>query len=247
MASHPYLEWPGPIAFAHRGGASDNPENTMPAFRHAVELGYTYLETDVHATRDGVLVAFHDPDLARTCDRTGRIDELSWEEVSGARVDGREPIPLFEALLEEFPDARVNVDCKADRAVDALISSLRRLGCLDRVCVGSFSDRRLRRLRTELGDALCTSFGPAQVAAWRFGGRVPGGGQIAQVPVSTGRVTVVTGRSVRRAHALGVQVHVWTVDDPVEMHRLLDLGVDGLMTDRPQVLKDVLTQRGQWH
>lgn len=247
MAAHPYLDWPGPIAFAHRGGASDNPENTMPAFQHAVDLGYTYLETDVHATSDGVLVAFHDPDLSRTCDRDGIINELPWSEVSQARVDGRQPIPLFEDLMEQFPTARFNIDCKADSAMDVLIASLKRLDCLDRVLVGSFSDRRLRRLRAEFGDALCSSFGPVQIVSLKYAGRALWGGQVAQVPVQHGRITVVTERSLRNAHRHGLQVHVWTIDEPDEMHRLLDLGVDGLMTDRPQVLKDVLLSRNQWH
>ena len=243
---HPYLDWPGPLAFAHRGGASDNPENTLPAFRHAVELGYTYLETDVHSTSDGVLVAFHDNDLSRTCGREGRIDELPWSEVEQARVDGREPIPLFEDLMEEFPNARVNIDCKADSGVDGLVASLKRLNCLDRVCVGGFSDRRLRRLRKQLGADLCTSFGPIQVTALVTGAKVPWGGQCAQVPVQQGPVTIVTERTVERAHRRGLQVHVWTIDEPGEMHRLFDLGVDGVMTDRPAVLKQVLTDRGQW-
>jgi len=243
---HPYLDWPGPLAFAHRGGASDNPENTLPAFRHAVELGYTYLETDVHSTSDGVLVAFHDNDLSRTCGRDGRIDELPWSEVQQVRVGGTEPIPLFEHLMEEFPNARVNIDCKADSGVDGLVASLKRLNCLDRVCVGGFSDRRLRRIRRELGPGLCTSFGPAQVAAFAVGTKVPWGGQCAQVPVKQGPVTIVSERTVERAHRRGLQVHVWTIDDPDEMHRLVDLGVDGLMTDRPAVLKQVLTDRGQW-
>jgi glycerophosphoryl diester phosphodiesterase len=244
---HPFLDWPGPIAFAHRGGASDNPENTMPAFQHAVDLGYTYLETDVHATRDGVLVAFHDDSLDRTTDRTGKINELPWSEVRTARVDGREPIPLFEELMEQFPDARVNIDCKANSGVDALIASLKRLDCLDRVLVGGFSDARLRRFRTEFGASLCTSFGPVQIAALRCVGRVPWGGEAAQVPVRQGRLTIVTDGFVQRAHRLGLQVHVWTIDDAAEMHRLLDLGVDGLMTDRPQVLKDVLIERDAWY
>ncbi len=243
---HPYLEWPGPLAFAHRGGASDNPENTLPAFRHAVELGYTYLETDVHSTSDGVLVAFHDNDLSRTCGREGRIDELPWREVQQARVDGTEPIPLFEDLMEEFPNARVNIDCKADSGVDGLIASLKRLDCLDRVCVGGFDDRRLRRIRKALGPGLCTSFGPAQVTALVTGATVPWGGECAQVPVKQGPVAIVTKRTVERAHRRGLQVHVWTIDDPDEMNRLLDLGVDGLMTDRPAVLKQVLSDRGQW-
>lgn len=243
---HPFLDWPGPIPFAHRGGASDNPENTMPAFRHAVELGYTYLETDVHATSDGVLVAFHDDSLDRTTDRTGRIGDLPWSEVSDALVDGREPIPLFDDLMEQFPDARVNIDCKADSGVDALIASLKRLDCLDRVLVGCFSDARLRRFRSEFGASLCTSFGPRQIAALRFTGRVPWGGEAAQVPVRQGRLTIVNEQFVERAHSRGLQVHVWTIDDADEMDRLLDLGIDGIMTDRPQLLKDVLVRRGQW-
>ena len=243
---HPYLDWPGPIAFAHRGGASDNPENTMPAFRHAVDLGYTYLETDVHATADGVLVAFHDPDLTRTCGRPGRIDQLPWSEVREARVDGREPIPQFEELLEELPDARFNIDCKADSGIDALVAAVRRLDCIDRICIGSFSDRRLRRLRTEIGDRLCTSFGPVQMAALRSGAAVPWGGQIAQIPPTMNRVRLATTRVIERAHRRGYQVHVWTIDEPHQMHELLDLGVDGIMTDRPAVLKRVLADRGQW-
>jgi glycerophosphoryl diester phosphodiesterase len=245
--SHPFLDWDGPIAFAHRGGASDNPENTMPAFQHAVDLGYTYLETDVHVTSDGVLVAFHDAELSRTCGRPGTINSLPWSEVSQARVDGREPIPLLEDLLGAFPEARVNIDCKANTALPGLVATLRRLDCLDRICLGSFSDQRLRRLRQVFGDRLCSSFGPVQMASLRSGARVPFGGDIAQVPVNVGPVKVVTSGTVARAHRRGYQVHVWTINDADEMNRLLDLGVDGIMTDRPGVLKDVLLARGQWH
>ena len=99
-AAYPFLHWPGPLAFAHRGGASEAPENTMPAFEHAVRLGYRYLETDAHVTADGVLIAFHDDRLDRVTDRTGVIAELPWSEVQQARVDGREPIPLLEDLLD---------------------------------------------------------------------------------------------------------------------------------------------------
>ncbi len=246
MASHPYLEWSGPIAFAHRGGTSDHPENTMPAFQHAVDLGYTYLETDVHATRDGVLVAFHDNDLSRTCGQAGRIDQLPFREVSAARVDGREPIPRFDDLVEQFPESRINIDCKADSGVPGLVATIRRHDLLDRVCVGSFSDRRLRTLRQALGPRLCTSFGPSQVGSLVSAGRVVGGGQAAQVPVRHGRIPVVTRRFVLAAHRRGIHVHVWTIDDPAEMERLLDLGVDGIMTDRPAELKRVLEARGAW-
>lgn len=245
--THPFLDWPGPLAFAHRGGASDAPENTMPAFEYAVGLGYSYVETDVHVTSDGVLVAFHDEDLERTCGQPGLIRDLPWSQVRAARVDGSAAIPRLEDLLGSWPELRVNIDCKADAAVGALVATLRRCDALDRVCVGAFSDARLRRIRRVLGDQLCTSLGPRGVAGLVFGLPSRTGARAAQVPVTHKGMTVVDARRVARAHRRGLQVHVWTIDAPGQMRRLLDLGVDGLMTDRPGVLKQVLLDRGQWH
>jgi glycerophosphoryl diester phosphodiesterase len=247
IARHPYLDWDGPIPFAHRGGAVDCAENTMPAFEHAVALGYRYVETDVQVTADGVLVAFHDDDLSRICGRPGLISQLPWREVKTALVRGESPIPLLDELLATWPELRVNIDCKTDAAAPALVSTLRRTASLDRVCVGSFSDRRVRRLRASLGAGLCTALGPAGIASIRYGRPRSVAGQAAQVPITRGRITVVEPGFVRRSHALGVQVHVWIVDDPAEMHRLLDLGVDGIMTDRPAVLRQVLEARDAWH
>ena len=250
MAPWAFLDHAGPLAFAHRGGAGDWPENTMPAFEHAVGLGYRYLETDVHATADGVLLAFHDERLDRVTDRTGEIAALPFSVVAEARVDGREPIPLLEDLLGAFPDARVNIDPKHDDSVEPLIEVLERTAAVDRVCIGAFSDARLRTLRARLGPGLCTSMGPKEVARLRLdaiSGRVhPTPTGCVQIPESFRGVTVTNAAVVRAAHRAGLQVHVWTVDDPAAMNRLLDLGVDGLMTDRPAALKEVLTARSQW-
>ena len=249
-SSFEFLDHPGPIAFAHRGGAGDWPENTMPAFAGAVALGYRYVETDVHVTTDGVVLAFHDDHLDRVTDRTGEIASLPYATVAEARVDGREPIPLLEDLLGSFPEARVNIDPKHDGSVEPLIEVLRRCDAIERVCVGSFSDERIRRLRIRLGAGLCTSMGPRAVARLRLdalSGRVhPTPAGCVQIPEAVRGVTVTNAAVVRAAHRVGLQVHVWTVDDPVAMDRLLDLGVDGIMTDRPAVLKDVLAKRGQW-
>jgi glycerophosphoryl diester phosphodiesterase len=247
-----FLDWPGPIPFAHRGGASEVPENTLPAFEHAVRLGYRYVETDVHVTADGVLLAFHDDVLDRVTDRTGVIGELAWSDVSKARVDGVEPIPLFEDLLGSFPGLRVNVDPKHDAAVEPLAEVLRRCDAASRVCVGAFSDERLERIRA-LVPGICTSLGPLGtlhlgLAAQQ--GDAAGIGELpapcAQVPPSYGDTEIVTDAFVAEAHRRGMQVHVWTIDEEPEMLRLLDLGVDGIMTDRPAVLKDVLQARGAW-
>ncbi len=248
-ADFAFLDHPGPLAFAHRGGAGDWPENSMPAFENAVELGYRYVETDVHVTSDNVLVAFHDESLDRVTDRSGLIRDQTWAEVSRARIAGREPIPRFEELLSAWPDLRVNIDPKHDTSVEPLIGTLRAAKAVDRVCIGSFSDRRLARMRQALGPRLCTSLGPVGTAALKAAGygspwRSPA--PCAQVPVRRGRLVVTDGRFVAAAHRRGMQVHVWTIDEPDEMHRLLDLGVDGIMTDRPAVLREVLEQRGEW-
>ncbi len=219
----------------------------MQAFEYAVDLGYRYLETDVQVTADGVLTAFHDNDLWRTTGRVGKISELPWSEVSKALVDGKAPIPLLEDLLGAWPDVRINIDCKSDAAVGALVATLRRTSSLPRVCVGAFNDSRLRRLRKEFGAELCTSLGPIEVALLRFGLVRHFSGLAAQVPVKEGPLTVVNHRFVERAHRAGLHVHVWTIDDAAEIERLLDLGVDGIMTDRPVVLRHVFESRGLWN
>lgn len=222
----------------------------MPAFEGAVALGYRYVETDVHVTADGVVMAFHDDHLDRVTDRTGAIADLPWSEVREARVDGREPIPRLEDLLGAWPDLRINIDPKHDEVVEPLATVLTRTGSIDRVCIGAFSDRRLDRLRAMLGPGLCTSLGPAAVARLRaasYGmGRGRPEGCCVQVPPTAKGHTLVDERFVRVAHRLDLAVHVWTVDEPGEMERLLDLGVDGIMTDRPAVLREVLERRGEW-
>ena len=251
MASFPFLDHPGPIPFAHRGGASEAPENTLPAFQRAVDLGYRYLETDVHATRDGVLVAFHDDRLDRVTDRTGVIEELTWREVSEARVDGTEPIPLLEDVLGSWPEVRVNIDPKADSSVEPLIETLRRTDAVERVCIGAFSDERIDRLRAAFDGRLCTGMGPDEMVGLirAFQGEaVTFRSAAAQIPpVDPKGRPLATPELVETAHRHGIAVHVWTIDDPDEMRHLLDIGVDGIMTDRPAVLREVLEERNSWH
>jgi glycerophosphoryl diester phosphodiesterase len=253
----PFLDHPGPIPFAHRGGALEEFENTWKSFAHARDLGYRYLETDVNATSDGVVLAIHDPFLHRVTDRHGLVRELTWQELSAIRLDGNGPIPRLDELLHAWPEARWNIDVKHDTAVDPLVATLRRTDAVDRVCITSFSDRRLTRVRRALGPALCTALGPAAVGSLRLASMLPSAAAApmvaplvrfgaVQVPVHRGRMPLVDSRFVRMAHRARLQVHVWTVNDEVTMSRLLDLGVDGIMTDRPSVLKQVLEGRQQW-
>ncbi|MEU3253904.1 glycerophosphodiester phosphodiesterase [Streptomyces sp. NPDC006997] len=248
---HPYLDHPGPIPFAHRGGAADGLENTALQFRRAVETGYRYLETDVHATRDGRLVAFHDATLDRVTDGAGRIADLRWADVRHARVAGREPVPLFEELLETFPEVRWNVDVKAEPALRPLLDLIARTGSWDRICVGSFSEARVARAQRLAGARLATSYGTRGVLnlrlrSWGLPAAPRRSAVAAQVPEAQSGVRVVDHRFVRAAHARGLQVHVWTVNEPERMHRLLDLGVDGIMTDHIDTLRKVMEERGVW-
>ena len=250
---------------AHRGGALHPDvvglENTVKAFASAVGLGYRYLETDVHATSDGQLLAFHDLLLDRVTDLTGRVTDTAYADLAAARIGGSEPVPRLVDLLEAFPGARFNVDLKSAGAVEPVVELLERLGAHDRLCVASFDERVLRRFRNRLrargSRPVATACGVLTVVAGQVAGRLPGRpgwlprvlrdpGAAYQVPVAHRGVPVVDRAFVQRAHALRRHVHVWTVDDPDEMHRLLDLGVDGLITDRTDVLKDVLVSRGQW-
>ncbi|MFF9015344.1 glycerophosphodiester phosphodiesterase [Streptomyces sp. NPDC014870] len=248
---HPYLDHPSPIPFAHRGGAADGLENTAAAFRRAAAAGYRYFETDVHTTADGALVAFHDSTLDRVTDTTGRIRDLPWDAVREARVAGKEPLALFEELLDEFPEARWNVDLKAESSLAPLVDLVRRTGAWDRVCVGSFTESRVARAQRLAGPRLATSYGVKGVLGLRLRSlgipaAIRAGAVAAQVPESQGGIPVVDRRFVREAHARGLQVHVWTVNDPERMNSLLDLGVDGIMTDHLETLRTVLTERGVW-
>jgi glycerophosphoryl diester phosphodiesterase len=256
-APHPFLDHLGPIAFAHRGGSAEAPENTYAAFAHAMSLGYRYLETDVHATSDGVLVTCHDPTLERVAGRPLAIGQVPWSQLKAVRIAGTEPVPRLDELLAAWPEARFNVDAKHDSTLQPLAALLARGDLMDRVCVTSFSDGRLRWLRGRLGPRLCTATGPRQVTTLRVASLLPGwrrpsrpaglaGTYAAQVPQRWGGLTLVDRRLVCTAHRAALAVHVWTVDDVDAMERLLDMGVDGIMTDHPSRLRRVLEGRGCW-
>jgi glycerophosphoryl diester phosphodiesterase len=253
----PFLDHPQPVAFAHRGGAANAPENSWAAFEHAIKLGYAYLETDARATSDGKLVAFHDRTLDRVTDATGPISALSYREVAALRASGTEPIPLIEDLLGAWPDVRFNIDLKNVRGIFPLADVLRRTGAWDRVCVTSFSGHRLRTARGLLDRPVCMATSPTAIAGvcCNVGTTVRWpqirllASFLARACVRCAQVpgTVATRTLVRRAHALGLDVHVWTINDRAEMIRYLDLGADGIMTDDVETLRDVLIERGQWH
>lgn len=246
---------PAPMAFAHRGFSPEGLENTLTAFRAAWDLGFTHLETDVRATRDGALVAFHDERLDRVTDRTGVVAELDLAAVAAARIGASEHVPLFSDLVEELPEASFNVDVKSVGAVAPLAALIERMRLHDRVLVTSFSDARRRAVLSRLSGPVASSSGIESAGLMRLLGaplpeallrRAFRGIGALQVPEHFWGLRVVTPGFVARAHRLGLQVHVWTVNDAADMRRLLDAGVDGILTDRADVLREVLQDRGAW-
>jgi glycerophosphoryl diester phosphodiesterase len=248
---HPFLDHPRPIAFAHRGGSLEAEENTMPAFERAVALGFTHIELDVHATRDDVVVIHHDDTLERMAGDRRAIADLDWSELSAVTTLGGATVPRLDELLSSFPDLNVNIEPKSDRVIEPLAALLRRADAVSRIGIGCFDPKRTRTLCELLGEGVCWSPAHAGVLRlWLGGWGLPVGSPefpMVQVPTSFDGIPVVTSRFVEAAHADGIQVHVWTVDEEAEMERLLDMGVDALMTDRPSVLRAVLERRGQWH
>lgn len=222
-------------------------ENTMPAFEHAVSLGYRYLETDVHVSSDGVLVAFHDADLDRITDTPGTIADRSWDELSQIDLGGGAAIPRLDDLLGAFGDIRFNIDPKVDAAVRPLVEAIERHDAVERIGIGAFDDARIAALQEHFGPRLCTSPGPVELLAYLAD---PKPGAFAthgclQIPPRFGDVEL-TEDLVEAAHGLGLQVHVWTINDVGEMERLLDMGVDAVMTDCVVDLKELLVARNEW-
>jgi glycerophosphoryl diester phosphodiesterase len=248
-----FLDNTAPIAMAHRGFSPDGGENSLSAFQRAVDIGYRYVETDVRVTSDGVALAFHDSALDRVTDMKGLVIASRWSSVRHARIGGVEPIPQLAEVLDSWPDLMVNIDVKSDAGVAPTVDVIRRINAGSRVCVGAFSDRRIARLRASLPPDVCTSIGPAAavrlcVASRRGLGPFArrGDGRCAQLPARIGRRQVIDARLLTAAHERGLKVHAWTVNEPTEMIRLLDLGVDGIITDCCDVLRDVLIGRDQW-
>jgi glycerophosphoryl diester phosphodiesterase len=248
----PFLTLEHPLRFAHRGSRVLWPENTMVAFQGAIDLGYKYIETDLHVSRDGRVVIFHDDTLERLTNGVGHFWDLEWENLraldAGHRFDpaagypwrGRGAgMPLLEEALRTFPNAHFNLDLKQPGIEGVVAKEVRRLGVEDRVLIGSFYDLRVRRVRAAAGDQVATAAGPGEVlralASARAHRKLRGTFDALQVPER-----IATRRLVEAAHRGGKQVHVWTVNDPAAMRRLLDLGVDGIVSDRPDLLNEVV-------
>lgn len=246
------------VILAHRGGANEAPENTVASFEYTRSLGVRHIETDVHLSSDGQVVISHDPTVDRCYDGTGSIAHMTWRELSRLRHESGERMLLLSEALEAFPDMYFNIDAKIAGVEQPMLDVIAQHGATSRVLIASFNEQRLRRIRESAHLRAVTSLGTQAVArlvlsaksatpvtSWRIPGPRQGVAAV-QVPTTYGPVRVVDQRFVAQAHSAGLAVHVWTIDDVDEAFRLVEYGVDGLVTNRPRIMRDALAKRGLW-
>jgi len=244
----PYFEPALPRVIAHRGLAIEAPENSLLAFAHALAVGAAHLETDVHASADGVAVVAHDADLSRVAGRPQRVGDLTAADLARLDLGQSQHMPTLAEALSAFPEARFNIDLKSANAVDAAVAAIRAARAEDRVLLTSFSERRRRAALAQLPGVATSASGPRFAAALlasvlRGGPLVKAalrGLHAVQIPTRAIGLDTVSPARIRAFHAAGVEVHVWTINDETEMRRLLSLGVDGIVTDRADVAVEVV-------
>ena len=238
------------LAFAHRGGNEFAPENSFRAFKSAVDIGYKYLETDVHLTKDGFLIAFHDDTLDRVTDKSGLIRDLTLSEIKKAKIAGTDEIPLLSELLNSFTDCFFNIDCKVDETVQPLINLINNKDFINRVCIGSFSQKRINFIRKSLGKEVKTSMGPAEVILSKFLSYTSLGynfkSSYTSIPIRRYGINLLDERNINYLKSNNQKVIAWTINDEDQMKMLINIGIDGIMTDNLTLLKKVLIEESLW-
>ena len=238
------------LAFAHRGGNEFAPENSFRAFKSAVDIGYKYLETDVHLTKDGFLIAFHDDTLDRVTDKSGLIRDLTLSEIKKAKIAGTDEIPLLSELLNSFTDCFFNIDCKVDETVQPLINLINNKDFINRVCIGSFSQKRINFIRKSLGKEVKTSMGPAEVILSKFLSYTSLGynfkSSYTSIPIRRYGINLLDERNINYLKSNNQKVIAWTINDEDQMKMLINIGIDGIMTDNFTLLKKVLIEESLW-
>ena len=245
MTIHPYLNQSGVSISAHRGGSEEAPENTLESFGYAIGLGSSYIETDVQLSADGIPYIFHDDDLSRLLNMNVKFNSLHSDQIEKLRLFESYQIPKLETALIQFPNALFQIDLKTDEVALPAMKVIESLNAFDRICIASFSSNRLQKVRKKFPDT-CLSMGPKEIlklllASFGLYNKTIYGDCL-QVPVYHYGIKLVTRRFVKYVQSIGLKIHVWTINDENTMRKLIDLGVDGIITDRPKLLKEVLSK-----
>ena len=245
MSVHPYLKHAGIAISAHRGGSIEAPENTLESFEYAIDLGSTYIETDVQLSADGIPFIFHDDDLLRLLGKDLLFNTLHSEEINQLRLFDSYQIPTLEAALKKFPNAFFQIDIKTDEVATPTMQVIKELGAFNRICIASFSSKRLKLVKEHYPET-CLSMGPIEVLKLFLSSfglyKKTIQGDCLQIPIYQYGIKLVTKRFVKFVQSLGLKIHVWTINDEETMQELINLGVNGIITDKPKLLKEVLSR-----
>ena len=234
-----YLEYDGLKVLAHRGGAEESNENTLESFDYSQSLGCEFIETDVQVSSDGIPYIFHDDDLKRILNNPIRFDSLSSNEIDELSIFNSCKIPKLSDTLLRFPNLCFQIDFKTDEVVMPALDVINEMNVFDRVCIASFNSKRLQNVRSVYPD-LCISMGPNEVfktllASFNlYKGDIPG--DCLQIPMSYYGIKIVSKRFVDFVHSRGLKIMIWTINDIKTFKYLIDLGVDGIITDKPKLL-----------
>ena len=245
MTIHPYLNQSGVSISAHRGGSKEAPENTLESFGYAIGLGSSYIETDVQLSADGIPYIFHDDDLSRLLNMEVKFNSLHSDQIEKLKLFESYQIPKLETALTQFPNALFQIDLKTDEVALPAMKVIENLNAFERICIASFSSNRLQKVRKKFPDT-CLSMGPKEIlklllASFGLYNKTIYGDCL-QVPIYHYGIKLVTRRFVKYVQSIGLKIHVWTINDENTMRKLIDLGVDGIITDRPKLLKEVLSK-----
>jgi len=245
MTIHPYLNQSGVSISAHRGGSEEAPENTLESFSYAIGLGSSYIETDVQLSADGIPYIFHDDDLSRLLNMEVKFNSLHSDQIEKLKLFESYQIPKLETALTQFPNALFQIDLKTDEVALPAMKVIENLNAFDRICIASFSSNRLQKVRKKFPDT-CLSMGPKEIlklllASFGLYNKTIYGDCL-QVPIYQYGIKLVTKRFVKYVQSKDLKIHVWTINDENTMRKLIDLGVDGIITDRPKLLKEVLSK-----
>ena len=245
MSVHPYLKHQGIAISAHRGGSIEAPENTLESFEYALELGSEYIETDVQLSADGIPFIFHDDDLLRLLGKNLPFNSLHSEEIDKLRLFESYRIPTLEAALKKFPNALFQIDVKTDEVAIPTMEVIKELDAFDRICIASFSSKRLKLVKEKYPET-CLSMGPIEVLKLLLSSfglyKKTIQGDCLQIPIYQYGIKLVTKRFVKFVQSLDLKIHVWTINDEVVMQEMINLGVNGIITDKPKLLKEVLSR-----
>ena len=241
-----YLDFPGIAVLAHRGGALEANENTLESFQYADEIGCEYIETDVQVSSDGIPYIFHDEDLSRIVGERKNFNELSSSEINNLVIFIDHKIPTLESVLLSLPNTLFQIDVKTDDVALPALQVIEKCGALDRVCIASFSSNRLEVVREKFPN-ICISMGPKEIIKTLLASfglySKPIHGDCLQVPIYYYGIKIVTQRFINFVQSQGLKIIVWTINDIKSMNKLMDMGVDGIITDKPMELKRLLTKR----